>query len=1504
VTTLASPRGQEAPARGSRGRRRRRESGPPAPPEAAGLIPSLVVLAVAALLAATAGFERGVLDGDPRLAAAAALALASSFVLARALRPLGVPETATWVLVGIAVGPAMAPLVPPFARPAPLGDGLLSPPTLGALGPLAAGALWLASFGGAEEAGRGPAGTHGLRGVVALVAAQLLAALGVAVLVGLGLPWLADAGRIPVPVPNPWGPALLVGAAMVAGSPAILGSVVQGQRAEGIPSRAVARASVLQLLLFAALGSFLVVDQRRPPFALPAAMLAGLLLGMTIGPLFVRVPRGRVALLAAVLLGVGAGAELLRWPAVPLLVVGGLVSTIAARGGPTVASSFTELSFPVRGAAFTLLGAALLPDLTRLPWVAAAAGAVILVRTLASTLALQLGLSRLGDLDGAFARLGAASGFPRAELVVPFGLGLASSPEETAALTGRVILAVVALDSIVGPFALRALFREADDGPELGPAPVPRPSLPPGRGGSGPEDPFGETPTYADARLTSELRDLRFDLERAAEELRGQLFAVLRQDADNYLRDLRREFLRHHRRVVVRARTADSEAEITDELRAQQSELADRFRGIVLRRSAALSRSGRFRASQVFESFDRVIGATPEVLRAPVEDITYRRRPGDTLLRRAGRFLLRRRRAFADAVGVPGPKRRIPLRRLVRHHLIGLGVPGLEGTLAVVLEEQTGLVARTRSLFDGVIRGYDAFASGETTDEDALLDRLETLRQDTEDELSFCLTEADRMETEGVARWRQTLGTVYRKVAREAGQIGTLDLPSRERTDPRPSRRMRRQGEALLDRFQGGERAVAAGFGLLALELELVGLEARLKEALAQTFDELAGDVRGRAAVQAERVAGALGDAAGSLREELETGASHPGADVGARVREAAETVEKVVGEAARAGAQLRDQLLSESTIAPFLDAFRRAAAGLAERYEVPDRPILRGEWQVPNPPGVVDVPFRDLVTAHIEATVAPRLLEVVRDLGGRLEPLLGSLAELERRLAFNVELATADLEIQPDEPIDEAARNLLEEMIGTTLEKNQELLRSHARDAEGWPDELRERLGDAVLRGVQDLRRQLLDGEVSDLRLQLLRQSPVGRRLVRGAEALPSKVARARRELFRAVRRLVGEDRIDTGRRILGLPSGLERAPVDPEVFAPPRSPSDRVPLVYRRLFSPESLEAGDVLTGREEEIARGVSGLSGGLGAPGRKDGTGPRGGVVALIGLDGVGKGAVASAIVRGARFKQPRRHRFAGPVAVDDLAEVFPTGTGQLVVVRGLHWLASARPGGLDPLRHFTERLVADGGRNAFLLQADAVVWTYLVGLSGLGDATGEVIHLAPLDRESLRAAVLARHRLSGLGLTFDPGSEGGVEDALLRAAGRLRRPYDSYFRRLHAASGGLVRDALRLWLASIEHVDGKADLVQVGPVPDSALPALRALPEDALVPLYTIARSGWIDAATYAHLFRVDETRAAARLARLERWGLLQVKGGLFRITVHLRGALHRVFQERGWVSTG
>jgi hypothetical protein len=104
------------------------------------------------------------------------------------------------------------------------------------------------------------------------------------------------------------------------------------------------------------------------------------------------------------------------------------------------------------------------------------------------------------------------------------------------------------------------------------------------------------------------------------------------------------------------------------------------------------------------------------------------------------------------------------------------------------------------------------------------------------------------------------------------------------------------------------------------------------------------------------------------------------------------------------------------------------------------------------------------------------------------------------------------------------------------------------------------------------------------------------------------------------------------------------------------------------------------------------------------------------------------------------------------------------------------------------------------------------------------------------------------------------------------------------------------------MSSVQKVDDTGATVWMGRVPEPPSAALRHLPEDVLLTLWHIARNGWTDPASHAALFRTTAAKSEAHLTHLVHWGILVPQEGRFRIAVHLRGAVVRTMQERGWVS--
>ena len=1476
---------------------------------------------------------------DPTAMLALGFVVLASFTIGALVDVIKLPHITGYLAAGMIFGPSIAGFFGSLRLWPPFDEGVLHDEVIRQLRPLETLAVALIALTAGGEL-KLESLRRGLKAISGVLVVQLITVLALTTaffwlvsgaIPAIALPGIGDVSAAVIPV------GLTIGAISFATSPAATIAIINETGAKGAMTRTVLSAVVLKdvfvVVLFGvfsawALASLGASSEGNLAAKLSIEILGSIGMGVALGggvALYLRYVGQELMLfvLGVVYTGTYVAFQAHLDAVLVFLAAGFVVSNFSASGDRLI-HTVEQLSMPVYVVFFTLAGAKL--HLDEVVHLFAFALALVGVRILAIYLGVRAG-AWVGGADEGTKKHGWMGFVSQAGVAIPLAGFVKTRFGEPGEALSSLLIAGVAINEIVGPVLLKVglglageigeaeqeadAAEEDDDGdPEIT---VPKRAFDPWPEGVEAVD-WGERADTDSPALNRQLRDLEIDLRGIVRDVADGPMTDFRGDAEHYLRDLRREFLRHHRRLMVKARgtsqpaeaegaaeeaEADSNGvdmsarfELARALRSEQTELAERWRSLVLARAAQLAQKASWTPEAIVDALDDVVDALPERVEVPYDPRTFAARADDGFFRRVGRAGLRLRRGFARLFGRDLAPRPVALRDLARYHLEFETPSRLEGVAALFVQAEQHLAGRTRNLFDGVVQAYDALAAAADDPEVDLEVQLQGLREDVEEELLLAFDEVTRIARDGTARTGRILAQAYRAVKDEAPFYGTIDLPESERRSSRALSQRVEALEQLTDDLDTLRNSSAGEFALLAMELELVGLEAKVKDLLASHATRLEGEVERRVLLQAERVLDSLEEASQHVDGELSSADS--GEEMAASIRQIAELTEKVAGEAARIIREMRDELLEENKVSPLLDALGEAAGSLTTRYEVSAGRLQKGEYKLPPAVGRVEVPFRDIVVEHIETRVAPQLLRVTREMAEQLQPLAASLKEVERLLAFNVELATSELEVVPPEELVPAeTRALLREMISGQLERSDAMVQGYVEQAQEWPEDLGEGVRQAVLGALDELRGQLVDGKISRAKVEEMRRVASRRRLAQRAGQLPQLLRDAREQLTKAVVALVGEARLEIWRRRLGLPVPPEAAEVEPERFAVP-SPQVELPLVYRRLFAADTMEAGDVLTGREEAISRARRALE-----------TKTKGGLraVALVGLDGVGKASVSNAIVRGGRWKNVKRVTLTKPQTVESVEALLKeTSDAQLVVLDGLFWMVSAKPGGFAPLRRFVDGLVADGGRRSWLVHAEALFWTYASTVAPLAEGFPEVVRLAPLTAEELTAAVMERHRLSGYGHAFDRlEGESKIEGLVARGASRIRRPFEQYFQDLHAATGGLVRDALRLWLASIRGIEG-GDVVRVGHVPSSGYAALSRLPAETLLHLFQVARQGWMDADTLASLFRVAPAEARARLARLRHLGLLEEKDGVYRVALHLRGAVVRVVRDRGWLS--
>ncbi|UCH29113.1 MAG: cation:proton antiporter, partial [Myxococcales bacterium] len=1433
---------------------------------------------------------------DPSGMLAFGFVVLASYTIGGLVGQIRLPHITGYLIAGLVFGPSLAKALSGLDLPPPFDKGILNDEVieqLSLLDTLAVALIALTAGGELKLEGL----KKGLRVISSILAAQLVS-IGVLMtgffwLISGAVPFVSLPGMSGLPMMAALAVGGMVASVSLATSPAATIAVIMESRAEGPMTRNVLSVVVLKdvIVLVAFAVAQVVVAQQIGMGALESGfweyILNHIVFSIAFGALVVG---GLMALyiryvnqeLLIFVIGlvylVAFICDQLGWDPVLVFLAAGFGVANFSKTGHRLIETVERLSLPVYVVFFTLAGAKL--HLEQLQQVALFAVALVAVRVFAIYAGTNLG-ARLSKADEATRTFGWMGFVSQAGVSILLAALVGNSFGEIGKSLETLIIGGVAINELIGPVLFKMGLGLAGEtsGTRTSLSPtrhlsVKPPSLrPEGDEGTskqlepwpehvGEKDLWGEPLHTKSAELNSRVQDLGGDLQSIVREVSTGPLRNFQIDAGKYLRDLRREFLRQHRRLTVQARAEEGveRDELVTMLRTAQSELAAHWRGIVLGRSVTLAKL-TWTPENILSNVDSVVDELPEVVSAPYEDVSYELHEDDSLWKSVRRGILRMRRGWRKALGQSPPMRDVRLRALGRYHLSYDAPSRFEALAALFVEADRHMAARTRSLFDGVIAGYDDVVDV-CSDPSADLERqLVRLRHEVEEELALALDEVVRITSDGTHRAASAVAVGFVQMKDDLPTFGTVDLPSSERRTSRRFANRMRAIETLTKDVANLRKASSAEYSSLAMELELLGLEARIKDNVAEYVLRLTNTVNRRATSQVARVSDMLQAALAELSKQLESDLS--GEELATALRAATEATSKATGEAARVTNELYQDLSDDTKIAPLLDTLVEACRALTPRYRVTVGQRQTGEWRLPTALPEVEVPFREVILTYIDSRVAPKLLSIQRELAERVQPLANLLQELERVVAFNVELATAELEIVHDEAVPEEMHSLLRDMVYSQLERSYNSLEEIRVEAKGWPQIIETEMEDAALGTLETLREELAEGEFSRSRLEAMRRAASGLRMIEKAEK-PPRIELIKAQAVSALRALFGAERLEYWSERLGLKGPLPTEELTAGSFAAPDVGTE-LPLVYRRLFAADTMEAGDVLTGRDEEIRRAESVLS-----------SEQRGRLrsVALIGVDGVGKAAVSSAIVRSRRWKNVKRVVFTGPVTVEDVDAIFQDAPeGQLVVVDGLHWMLSMAPGGFEPLRRFVKGIIEEGGRRRWLTHGAVLFWNFASTVAPLKDAFPELIRLEPLSEQELQAAVIARHRLSGFEHSFDRGDGSPIEGLFARGASRIRRPYDQYFHELHQATGGLVRDALRLWLASIREIQD--DIVHVGPIPASPYTRIRRLPDDIMVNLYQIAREGWMDAAGQARLFRLDVNTAQAQLSRLAHLGLLE-----------------------------
>ena len=1466
---------------------------------------------------------------NPASMAAFGFIVLAAYTLGELAERIRLPHITGYLVTGLVCGPYVLGLVDEVV----VRDlGLFNVLAVALIGLSAGGALRIRDL------------QQGFRVIAGVIASQFAAImLGVGLLVlllslpipGLGLAFLHEGG-----FSRTLAVALLLGTVAAAFSPAATIAVIHGVRARGPVTDKVLGISILNnVVVVAVFAATLAISQRlvgsaqgdsRLIIELLVTLGGSIALGLTLGLVLWAYLRfvGTHLLLAVVGLCfvVTHLADQLGTEPVLVFIVAGFTFSNTSPRASVLHAVVDRLSLPIYVVFFFIAGAGLHLDALATLWPAALL--IFAGRLVSLWLGTRLG-SRITRGPDGLGRYGWMTFGPQAGIALSLAMVAGHAFEGWGTTFETLAVATIGLNELVGPALLQTALGlvgevrakrqgvahdpsdksahtpaadqpeaqpggesastdyqpQADDEPRL-PEWLPQP-------GHTRRSVWGPPPTTRSDRLRHLCKGLETDLQSIVRDLQAGSITRRREQAVRFLGLLRREFLRAHRHTTLTAEAEHTEAWRTS-IRRERGEMASRWEQLLLDRAATTDFRQDLRTFQeIVQQVDRSIDDTPEALEVPLDPSWGDAREDDTLRLATHRWLTRTRHRVQRALGFRAEETRVvELRALTRYCMSGLAPTHLIEAAALIAMGERHLLARARAVFESYHQALESLLSKDYPLEERKR-ALEALRTEVEEDFALASSEIDRMADDAVRTTASSLGRAYRELVRMVDSAGTAELPPARYRFSRVYDARERALRQLEEGFAVSRDLTRGIASNLAMELEMVRLRVHVRDAVEDAACGLERDVRGRLVVQIDRLDSGLSSAVASLRTLL--GGADPSRErIRQGIQDATVPLAHLLHDVLTIAEKLRASLKNEAAVGPLLRALSTEIDDLTDRFlVVTDPPATRGR-SFPPRPQTRDLHFREAVRAYMEAEAGRDLTVSLGSLRAHIDESYVGIDEVQRVLAFNSDLAGAELDVLPDDRLEGETVELLEEMLVGTLQRLSNRVTSLGQAAQDLPDQAGKAVRQAVTGNLERLTDILVDGRHSELKLRLaLDAASAGRQELHGALR---EVTYAMEQLGQLVTVALGPRTLARARALLGIRDPDAEAREHPHSFSPP---AERVPIptVYRRLFSDQGLEGGDLLAGRDADVERVRRTLTG-RGSPSR---------TVAVVGVAGIGNAAVINTLLRGLPEQAIiHRVRLEGRTTVEQVEErilrPMRGARGNIMVVEGFNWLFTIRPGGFSPLRAFIDGVLEDRGGNGWIVSTERPVWSYAKRVLPLEDIFCERFDLGALSVDELRNTLLLRHAMSGYRLHFQrPAGHLGwwVQEVLTRKAAEEDLHERRYFEQLHLATGGILSDALRLWLASVAGIGSSTDTITIGGLPEPPIEPIRKLPLDELITLRQLARQGRITAEDHAQQFRTEATWSAGYLTRLEHSGLLQrVDDSCYRFAPELAGAIHQVLRER------
>ncbi len=846
------------------------------------------------------------------------------------------------------------------------------------------------------------------------------------------------------------------------------------------------------------------------------------------------------------------------------------------------------------------------------------------------------------------------------------------------------------------------------------------------------------------------------------------------------------------------------------------------------------------------------------------------REDGDRILQVANKWLKRQLNSLFNL----RYQRRFSPRDLTRFYLL-IDLPKKLLNIAnMVGEAEFFLLRRVKALYEELDTIYNLFLSRldelerERAARDEMVRGAELVRGELDE--SFRLVGAEVMKYYEDIRlaMRREIHGVWLLWIRDAARAGTLGWDGYSgKSREAAARHGQRE---LQDRLNNWGRYLIGFTGVHTMELEVGRLQNSLRHAIDETVLGVNKRLWKRLVEQCDAVSAKLEEIIAILRSCGEAG------NEAEQVRLAVDRCREEFLDFLNNQVQKRLSSLSASgEISQLIDLlterFRRLADSTVESFqiiEVEDLPMIEGI--VPRDVPLKLAPMRAVVRTYLESDLTHRLGDINGSMLDQIETISRAVEQFWQTVNFSLGSVAVELREVGKEPRD---------LLAIALSRLRRVEENFSEEIERVA-KANKAVEEKTIAAVADIARRLRQMILEETVVEMRRQIGRSKKRVTGGNKV--EVSESKRKNTKANRDDEKEEKENVKRTDSEEVTGFGRAASlgYETILGLEQQIDEKVPFAYRRLFRTAPLEVSEFLSGRSEAL--GAIETAAQRWAKGAFS-------AVALVGEQGSGKTSLVNCAMQQKLAGIPIvRHRIDSTLVdvgdfsvllkqlldarsdnIDDLQrEISSSSVRRIVILEDIHQLYLRAQGGLELLRRLLEFIDATGGQLLWIITIDQYAWQYLDHAILLSRHFAFLIETGRLSRSELEGAIMARHQATGYALRFVDGEVYSQEDQV-----PLTR---TFFDALSKACAGNVFAAIYYWLQSVRAVEG--NIVEIAPLEELQLQFLGAMPIEGMLSLGIVIQHGSLASEHFCNIFHIPLVEARARLAHLERMGLLQTRG--------------------------